>query len=270
MDESGTLVGKYEYSAYGKCTILVDTDGIATLNPFRFKCYYYDTESGMYYCHTRYFVPEWGRWLNADTINNLKFGNINGLNLFAYCSNDPVMYVDPKGTFGFLIGLLIAAVAALVIDTVVETTVLMTSEQYKAENVVTRDKEGKVNGVQINNSAAFNNPIAQWVYSSYLHKNVKNDDGTNFFTGDVYDIVGEWQAHNFAAIVTGIGLAITAIPSGVFGSGHVYSFIKPYHISSVHVNLGNSLAAEERGIVRGISQIFKWYNKIFTLNILNW
>ena len=97
MDESGTLVGKYEYSAYGKCTILVDTDGIAKLNPFRFKCYYYDTESGMYYCQTRYFVPEWGRWLNADSPNFLQFDNINGMNLFAYCSNDPIMYFDING-----------------------------------------------------------------------------------------------------------------------------------------------------------------------------
>ncbi len=97
VNEVGELVGKYSYSAYGKCTILVDTDGIATLNPFRFKCYYYDTESGMYYCQTRYFVPEWGRWLNADSPNFLQFDNINGMNLFAYCNNSPVMYADPSG-----------------------------------------------------------------------------------------------------------------------------------------------------------------------------
>lgn len=115
MDESGTLVGKYEYSAYGKCTILVDTDGIAKLNPFRFKCYYYDTESGMYYCQTRYFVPEWGRWLNADSPNFLQFDNINGMNLFAYCNNSPVMYADPSGEFliSFLVGLAVVGTSIL-------------------------------------------------------------------------------------------------------------------------------------------------------------
>ncbi len=76
----------------------MDTDGIATINPFRFKCYYYDTESGMYYCQTRYFVPEWGRWLNADHCAYLELDNINGMNLFAYCSNNPIMYTDPDGT----------------------------------------------------------------------------------------------------------------------------------------------------------------------------
>ncbi len=55
----------------------------------------------MYYCHTRYFVPEWGRWLNADTTNYLKFDNINGMNLFAYCGNDPVNSIDPNGTWSW-------------------------------------------------------------------------------------------------------------------------------------------------------------------------
>lgn len=54
----------------------------------------------MYYCQTRYFVPEWGRWLNADSPNFLQFDNINGMNLFAYCNNSPVMYSDPSGQIG--------------------------------------------------------------------------------------------------------------------------------------------------------------------------
>ena len=52
----------------------------------------------MYYCHTRYFVPEWGRWLNADNLGFLQFDSINGMNLFAYCANNPIMYNDPEGT----------------------------------------------------------------------------------------------------------------------------------------------------------------------------
>ena len=87
----------------------MDTDGIATINPFRFKCYYYDKESGMYYCQTRYYVPEWGRWLNADHASFLQFDNINGMNLFAYCGNSPVMYADPRGEFVFGISVLIGA-----------------------------------------------------------------------------------------------------------------------------------------------------------------
>ena len=81
---------QYDQTAYGKVTVLKDTVGIANINPFRYKGYYYDQESGMYYCHTRYFVPECGRWLNADErcFNPL---SINRVNLFSFSSNYPTM-----------------------------------------------------------------------------------------------------------------------------------------------------------------------------------
>ncbi len=145
VDESGTLVGKYEYSAYGKCTILIDTDGIATINPFRFKCYYYDTESGMYYCQTRYFVPEWGRWLNADNVGFLQFDNINGMNLFAYCNNSPVMYADPSGEI--LLSLLFAAISGAFISGLASTLVqLATTGEVKWSQVGVSALFGAVSG----------------------------------------------------------------------------------------------------------------------------
>ncbi len=127
-DESGDILGNYEYSAYGKCTVTDNTNNtnnIAEINPFRFKCYYYDTESGMYYCHTRYLVPEWGRWLNTDNPSFLQFDNINGMNLFAYCNNNPIMFSDPSGTMPKWLQWLIAGVvtAALVVGAVALTVV---------------------------------------------------------------------------------------------------------------------------------------------------
>lgn len=72
---SGEIVVKYTYDAWGK---LLSTTGslafdIGALNPFKYKGYYYDQESGMYYCKSRYYVPEWCRWLNADSSTNLSF-----------------------------------------------------------------------------------------------------------------------------------------------------------------------------------------------------
>ena len=58
-------------------------------------------ETSMYYCKTRYYVPEWCRWLNGDSIEYLKADNVNGMNLFSYCQNNPVTYVYEKGTWGF-------------------------------------------------------------------------------------------------------------------------------------------------------------------------
>ena len=68
----------------------------------------------MYYCKSRFYVPKWRRWLNSDSINYLEPQNITCLNLFAYCNNNPVMYVDenenmPKWIENILKGLAIIA-----------------------------------------------------------------------------------------------------------------------------------------------------------------
>jgi len=227
-----------------------------------------DEETKLYYLIHRYYDPEVGRFINADSVKYLDPETLGGINLFAYCNSNPIMNSDPEGTF--IISWLVAlVVVAIVVDTTVETTILMTSEQYKAENVVTKDENGNVQNVHIKNSAAFNNPIAQYVYSSYLYNNVKNDDGSNYFTGDVYDIVGEWQAHNAAAIITGIGMVASSIDL-LTSNATVFNYFYDLHKSSVHVDIGNSINAEKRGVVRVISKIFKWINKIGTWNILNW
>ena len=53
----------------------------------------------MYYCKTRYYVPQWGRWLSPDSIEYLNTNSINGLNLYCYCFNNPIIYVDSSGHF---------------------------------------------------------------------------------------------------------------------------------------------------------------------------
>ena len=97
-NETRELVGKYSYTAFGECTIEVDEQGIATKNPIRYRSYYYDEESELYYLHTRYYDPEIGRFMTIDDIQYINSNLINGLNLYTYCANNPVLYIDPKGT----------------------------------------------------------------------------------------------------------------------------------------------------------------------------
>jgi len=92
LDINGNVVIEYQYDGYGNLLnqdeVLSNT--IAKENPFLYKGYYYDFETGLYLLTTRYYNPEWGRWLNTDDISNLSPSSINGLNLFAYAANNPV------------------------------------------------------------------------------------------------------------------------------------------------------------------------------------
>ena len=97
-NEEGTLVGKYNYNAFGECEIETDEGGIAEKNAIRYRGYYYDEETGFYYLKTRYYDPEIGRFITIDDTSYLDPDGINGLNLYAYCGNNPVMNVDPEGT----------------------------------------------------------------------------------------------------------------------------------------------------------------------------
>ena len=115
-----SLIAKYIYDAYGnhkvyngsnqEITYASNPNEIGIINPFRYRGYYYDSESGLYYCNSRYYSPELRRWLNIDDISYLDPENIDGINLFAYCLNNPVMNVDPDGkSAAAIVALLIAA-----------------------------------------------------------------------------------------------------------------------------------------------------------------
>ena len=100
---------EYAYDAYGNCTIIDNTNStIASANPFRYRGYYYDTETSWYFLNARYYSPEWRRFISPDDTSYLDSESANGLNLYCYCGNDPINFVDPSGHFAistFLIGL---------------------------------------------------------------------------------------------------------------------------------------------------------------------
>ena len=115
MDESGMRVVEYIYDAWGK---LISTTGIlaTTLgadNPFRYRGYYYDTETGLYYLTTRCYDPEVCRFISADVYMSTGQGVLGG-NMWAYCLNNPVAMVDSNGEFA-LAGALLAGIASIVV-----------------------------------------------------------------------------------------------------------------------------------------------------------
>jgi len=97
VDGDGNEVASYEYDAWGNHLSITGGE-IAELNPYRYRGYRYDSETGLYYLQSRYYDPVWGRHINSDDIGILTAqGELIGQNLYAYCTNDPVNYSDDLG-----------------------------------------------------------------------------------------------------------------------------------------------------------------------------
>lgn len=98
IDDAGADVVTYSYDSWGK---LISIDGslkdtVGTKNTYRYRGYRYDSETGLYYLQSRYYNPEWSRFINADVITGIQ-GQILSHNMYAYVLNNFVNLVDPTG-----------------------------------------------------------------------------------------------------------------------------------------------------------------------------
>jgi RHS repeat-associated protein len=105
---TGNWAAQYVYDAWGKPLAILDGSGndvsgnathIANVNPYRYRVYRFDGETGLFYVGSRYYDPQIGRFINADDTDILDGGNDHMLenNLFAYCFNNPVNMTDDGG-----------------------------------------------------------------------------------------------------------------------------------------------------------------------------
>ncbi|MBE6865610.1 MAG: RHS repeat-associated core domain-containing protein [Ruminococcaceae bacterium] len=106
-DDAGNIVVKYTYDAWGNPISITDANGnaitggneIGLINPFRYKSYYYDTDTGLYYLNSRYYDPQVCRFVSADNAISGVGGDVRGYNLFSYCFNNPVNLDDSTGNW---------------------------------------------------------------------------------------------------------------------------------------------------------------------------
>ena len=113
VNSSRSVVASYTYDPWGK--IISSSGTLADINPLRYRGYYYDTETGFYYLQSRYYDPEIGRFINADSYASTDATGLLSTNMFAYCENDPVNGSDPNGEWIHIaIGSAMGAVTSII------------------------------------------------------------------------------------------------------------------------------------------------------------
>lgn len=140
-----SLVTEYHYDAYGNHVVVNHTDErIGDVNPFRYRGYYFDSETGWYYLNARYYSPTMGRFISPDELSILDEtkSQINGLNLYMYCGDNPIKYKDETGN-GLIMALIIGAIVGAVTNMV-----------------------AKFAGEVIQNTIAYGLDFSQWSFSS--------------------------------------------------------------------------------------------------------
>ena len=146
----------------------------AKSNPIRYRGYYYDTETKLYYLNARYYSPEWRRFISPDAAEYIDPETPNGLNLYCYCNNDPVNYADPSGhsiilaiLIGALVGATIGFGATVYVDYTDDGEVFngsVSAEDYVANTLVA----GVVGGV----SGGLSYTLSGWFsfYNKMAHR----------------------------------------------------------------------------------------------------
>lgn len=123
IDSAGTTLVSYAYGDFGAVTeTIADSDEarlVAKVNPFKFKGYFFDNETGFYYLKSRYYSPELGRFISADGEIG-QVGDTMVMNLFAYCRNNPINLSDEGGNWPswatkLCIGLAVIAICAIAV-----------------------------------------------------------------------------------------------------------------------------------------------------------
>lgn len=127
LGEEGETLARYKYDAWGKSSVVFDnTDcGISTINPYRYRGYYFDEETGLYYLYSRYYDPNIGRFINSDLPEYVS--SYEG-NLFAYCNNYPVGTTDYYGFCGKI------TIPELSSEKTIVNATILTTQEFKRES----------------------------------------------------------------------------------------------------------------------------------------
>ncbi len=198
----GKIIGEYIYDGWGNHQVVeisIETDidrFVLHNNPFRYKGYYYDIETGLYWVSTRYYSPELCRWLTPDSIEYLDPESINGLNLYCYCNNNPIMYVDPSGHF---------VISALIIGAIIGATV-----GFGAATYIDYKDDGKI----------FNGSVEWYDYLGATLLGGVIGAGIGYIAPQIGSALSSFASTSFTI---GGGLTYTATGEAILSAGITFS-----------------------------------------------
>ena len=212
IDNNGTTVVQYNYDAWGNHKVvdangneITDSTHIGNLNPFRYRGYYYDAETGLYFLKTRYYDPEVGRFLNMDSVRYADSKSVNGINLYAYCINNPVNFSDPTGHLFWLLLIPLIAGAAYLTTLPNSTGEKPPVEDYDDVPESAREhtlSDGSI--VYYNIGDENDNYTVLTVYNSYKYDSTQINEFLNYLKQERYSVINiskirnEWVWHNIA------------------------------------------------------------------------
>ena len=193
LDENGNTVVSYGYDAWGAllwCTgELAETLG--KVQPFRYRGYVFDEETGLYYLRSRYYNPNLGRFVNADRAFDAN-ASVTTYNQYAYCDNCPVIYLDSEGR-GLFTSLVIGFVVGALVSGIIEA-----AKGGDVEDIIISAVAGGVSGL-ISVIPVFRNPYI----NSAIMGGVGNAVGA--WIGDdidsIYDVIDNFAEGAVAGVV---------------------------------------------------------------------
>ncbi len=248
IDDKGIIVARYIYDGWGK-HIVIDKEGkenqeetfIGNINPIRYKGYYYDKETKLFYCNSRYYSPELCRFISPDSIEYLDPESVNGLNLYCYCLNNPIYYCDPSGHFvlsSFLIAVGIGAAAGFLSQYIPDVIANIKDGGFQFSDLLTingdnwRDYAGAIIAGAIGGAAG---GLGLNLFGTMLFAGTGQVIG-DLFAGEI-DSFGD-AANTFlkAAFTAGLSYGITSAVSAGFGKLQMNSKILNGSSKNIKIN----------------------------------
>ncbi len=219
---NGTKVASYEYDAWGNVISMTDTTGIgiATINPIRYRGYYYDTETDLYYLSSRYYDPQTGRFINADDTTVITASTDNASwdkNLYSYCDNNPITRSDNGGRiWNFVIAAAVGGVVNLATSYIAAQ---ITGQEYTWMDAGVAFAAGACNAIP--GCGPYISGAITGAYAGYTsYRNGASIEGA-VLCGTVSAVCTTASISNISAsLEPTLDLATTAAADVVFGTGY--------------------------------------------------